>query len=546
MILRQKSSNDSQSSIQTGLFLYPTKNLLKDIESIYREGIFEIGESEIVITEDTRASTSAIVGVALGDEGKGRIVDNTIEEYLKDKKIKKVVVVRYQGGNNAGHTIEKGRIKLALHVVPSFVLHKKAVGVIDRGTVIHPEDLQTEVSYIEAAVGNISERLLLSQDAILNTDLLRAEEMKNRIIEGKAAGGTGRGISPSYAHHIDRLGLTICDLMAEDWWEVLGKQYDRYDKEFACFDIDIAKDLDVPDFDNTVKLKKSQTRKVGSKKTYLERIATAREWILKNKIIADTFSFHKKNYQDTSVAYVFEGAQAAGLDSWLGTRPDVTASNTRVDGVKEGTAFWQAQDIGQRIGVFKIPYTSSVGARRMPTHIELPINSKTQNSKLKTQNGLGDSIALLQNDNHLTEDQKWALWVREEAHEYGTTTGRPRDITFLDLEFLRYNARMSGVNAFIGTHLDTATDEQQIKVCTHYTDKDGENVAYQPGLQYQKDVVPQYVSLPGWDGKACQSAKSKDELPIHAQKFLSFIEAQTGFPIIAVTTGPKREHYLSL
>lgn len=522
----KKTTGSKLTSLATELFLNPTKKLLSDIEKIYKGGEFTLGGSIPHTYSSSRDNTTAIVGVALGDEGKGRIVDNTIEEYLRNKSIKKVVVVRYQGGNNAGHTIEKGKIKLALHVVPSFVLHAKAFGVIDRGTVIHPEDLVTEATYIEKAVGNITKRLLLSQDAILNTDLLRAEEMKNRIVEGKAAGGTGRGISPSYAHHIDRLGLTIRDLLKNDFKEVLGKQYDRYTKEFACFDIDLAKDIEVPDFATTVKEGKSRTRSVGSKKIYLERLATARTWILKNKIIADTFSYHKTNYQDSSIAYVFEGAQAAGLDSWLGTRPDVTASNTRVDGVKEGTAFFMAQDIQNRIGIFKIPYTSSVGARRMPTHVELP---KDVSKSIK-----------------LDDDQKWAFWVREEAHEYGTTTGRPRDITFLDLEFLRYNARMSGVNAFIGTHLDTALYEQQIKVCTHYTDKKGSVIAYQPGLHYQKDVFPNYVALPGWDGRACQKAKSKEELPIHAQKFLAFIQAQTGYPIVAVTTGPEREHYLSL
>jgi adenylosuccinate synthase len=531
----RKNTTVDLTSVQTALFLDPTKNLLVDIERIYKGGDFEVGVAPHLSqnASGVRANTVAVVGVALGDEGKGRIVDNAIEEFLADKRVKKVVVVRYQGGNNAGHTIEKGEIKLALHVVPSFVMHSQGYGVMDRGVVIHPEDLVTEVTYIESAVGSITKRLMLSQDAILNTDLLRAEEMKNRILEGKSAGGTGRGISPSYAHHIDRLGFTIRDLLADDWKDVLGKQYERYTKEFAAFDLDLAKDIEVPDFGQTVQKKKSLTRHIGSKKVYLERLAEARAWLLMRNILGDTFAFHKKNYTDTSVAYAFEGAQAAGLDSWLGTRPDVTASNTRVDGVKEGTAFWQAQDIAKRVGIFKIPYTSSVGARRMPTHVELPGNSETQKLKLKTKN-----------DVELTEDQEWALWVREEAHEYGTTTGRPRDITFLDLEFLRYNARMSGVNAFIGTHLDTALETQQIKVCTHYTDKKGKTIPYQPGLHYQRDVIPQYVSLPGWDGLACRDAQKKEDLPIHALKFLAFIEARTGFPILAVTTGPKREHYI--
>jgi adenylosuccinate synthase len=505
----------------------PIKGLLEDYKKIYKSSNFSLQKinQKDYQNDTSRKYTIAVCGVALGDEGKGRIVDNYIETLLKNKSISKVGVIRYQGGNNAGHTLEKGTIKLALHLVPSCVLYQKAFGIMDRGMVIHPEDLMTEVGYVEKSAGTLKKRLFLSSDAILNTDLERAEEIVNRIMTGKAKGGTGRGIGPSYAHHLDRLGLTIYDLISDGWKELLGEQYRRYEKIFAAFDLKLATDVLVPDFYETVNQKKSVTRTVGSRKAFIERLTFAREWLIQRNMIVDIVAMHKEIARDTKVGVVFEGAQAVGLDSWLGTWPDVTASNTRIDGVKEGTAFWRPEDIESRIGVFKIPYTSSVGQRQMPTHIDLPKEGMLTESA--------------------SEEQKWAMWIREEAHEYGTTTGRPRDIAHLDLEFLRYNARMGDIEMLAGTHLDSASEGQEIKVCTHYTDQRGRPMAYQPGLHHLEHVKPNYISLPGWDGKAASKARKVKDLPKNALRFLSFITARTGYPIVLATTGTKRENIIS-
>ena len=142
--------------------------------------------------------------------------------------------------------------------------------------------------------------------------------------------------------------------------------------------------------------------------------------------------------------------------------------------------------------------------------------------------------------------QRWAAFVREEGHEFGTTTGRPRDILHLDLEMMRFNCRMAGIEMLAGTHLDIAREGESIKVCTHYTGSDGRVVLYQPGLRYLKNVVPQYVELPGWDGDAVRRAKSFDEIPENAKKFLAFIQRRTGYPIVIATTGPDRSNYLDI
>lgn len=473
-----------------------------------------------------RKNTIAVVGAALGDEGKGRLVDNKIEVLLKKRGIKKVYVVRFQGGNNTGHTVEKDSIKLALHLVPAGIMYKQAIGIMDRGMVIHVEDLQTEVAYIEEKVGSLKNRLYLSDEAILCTDLERAEEVLNRLKTGRAKGGTGRGISPAYAHHYDRLGLKIYDLTSKNWGGILSKQYDQYDKEFSAFGVSLS-DTEVPDFRTTVKTRKETRRTVGSKKEFLERIRISRAWLLKRNMIRNTFLIHQNIFDDSSIGVIFEGAQALGLDPWLGTRPDTTSSNTSLYGISEGTAYWLPAHIEEKIGTFKILYTSSVGARRMPTHVDLPKDVKDLPSSA-------------------TGEQKWAAFVREEGFEYGTTTGRPRDITHLDLAFLTYNARMSGIDALAGTHLDIAEEDHTIKVCTHYTDKNGKPVSYQPGLRYLEGVVPHYVELPGWDGKACQKAKKASDLPENALTFLSFIQSRIGYPIVAVTTGPQRENFIKL
>jgi adenylosuccinate synthase len=367
--------------------------------------------------------------------------------------------------------------------------------------------------------------LFLSPDAILCTDIERAEESLNRIKAGKAKGGTGRGISPAYAHYYEKTGLTIADLLADDWENRLTTYYKRKAQECKAFDTALS-DIVVPDFAATVASGKETKRTVGKPTVFLERLADARSWMLKRKFVTNTFLLHHTLFQDKTAAVLFEGAQATGLDAWVGTIPDVTASNTSAYGVREGTGFWKTEQIAERIGIFKATYTSSVGARRMPTHIDLPKDLKD-----------------LPKD--ASDDQVWGAYVRETAHEYGTTTGRPRDITHLDLPFLIYNTRMSGAEVLAGTHLDIAKIDTPIKVCTHYTDKGGTIVPYQPGIQYQQNITPNYTELPGWDGDVCNTAKKPEDLPTEALQFLAFLEERTGYPIVAVTTGPTRNQILT-
>lgn len=494
-------------------FLHPEKHIQKDLLATYGKNGHAGYKKHTVHRPDLRPrpNTACVIGAALGDEGKGRIIDNMVGAFLAKPTISRVVVVRFQGGSNSGHTVEVKGTSLALHQVPCSVMYKKAIGIMDRGMTIHPPDLIEEIRIAESLAGSTKGRLFLSLDAVLNTDLERAEELLNRKKQRKASGGTGRGIAPSYAHHYDRLGLHVADLMQDDWKEVLGAQYDRYEKEFALYGMDLA-EVVVPDFAKMKQTKKEHTRPVGSKRVFLARQGAARDELIQRRIVTNTFGMHQAIYQDKMTAVLFEGAQSVGLHSWLGTLPDITASDTSAYGVHAGTAFWRAGDIARRIGVFKIPYTSSVGARRMPTHADDP----------------------------------WSRRVRDEAHEYGTTTGRPRDILYLDLPLLAYAIHIGGIEALAGTHLDTSWEDMPIQVCTHYTNKLGAPVSYQPGLSYLADVIPHYVTLPGWDGARVRQAKTMAGVPDNAKKFLAFVQMRLATPIVAVTTGPGRENYFTL
>lgn len=464
-----------------------------------------------------RPNTYAVVGGAFGDEGKGRIIDNLIETMLSRPDIKKVYVVRYQGGNNAGHTVEKNGLKLALHVVPSFVLYKNAYGIMDRGEIIHPEDLVTEINYIEQTTKtSLVGRLFLSQDAILCTDLERAEEMLNRAKSGASKGGTGRGISPSYAHFIDRTGFTVRDLMNPHWEEIFAKRYDQYNKLFKAFAKELGTSLaktPVPDFAATKQTGKSATRTVGSKKIFIARLKKARNWLKKRNLVNNIEALYRTIHDDKSVGILFEASQAAGLDAYNGTRPDVTSSDTTLSGIKPGTGgHFLERDIEHSYAVIKATYTSSVGARRMPTHV----------------------------------NNTWSRWIQEAAHEYGTTTGRPRDINILDLPMLAFNLRISGAQKLVLTHIDIAREDMPIMVSTNYTDAKGRPAFYQPNLADLAQVVPHYTELLGWNGSLCQRATSFKELPKAAQAFLAFLEDSLGLPIVAVTTGPDRKDILKL
>lgn len=523
--LHKQMANERMSRM-----LDPIPFIATDYQRIYEEKQILIGMPggvELAMGYLARENTVAIIGAQFGDEGKGRILDNVLETSLKNTGVKLAHVVRFQGGANAGHTVyTPDGEKIALHQIPSSINSELAIGIMDSGMSIHMGDLITEIEDAEKA-GDLRQRLILSRDAHLITDLERAEEVLNRRRSGgNSDGGTGRGISPAYGNALTRTGKQIKDLMAEDWKTVFGKRYDRYVKEFDVHGYSLS-DMDVPDLRKTRDNGKAETRKLGTKEEFLDRLEETRNWYIKRdesqpdkpSMIQNTFVIHRDAFNNPSIAYLFEGAQAVGLHHALGRLPDVTSSDTTVYGILPGTKLWKPGDIKMVMGVGKLTYMSSVGAVKMITDAE-------------------------------EDDPEYVQWVRDKAHEYGTTTGRPRDICSLDLALMRYNIRVGGIEALAMTHLDIARKNVPIKVCTHYerVNENGktEVVPYQPGIEYQEGVTPIYIELPGWDAQEAQNANSIDDLPLEALQFLSFIQAQTATPIVAVTNGPERDRYIEI
>lgn len=507
----------------------PWEGVEEDHNRIYDQGIIEIGWQQprsSLTSPYMRPNTVTIIGAMFGDEGKGRLIDNKIATMLEKKGIEMINVVRFQGGSNAGHTIEtvEGK-RISLHQIPSAILHEKSRGIIDQGVVVHVEDLQTEMEYAENIVGDLRGRVFLSRLAPLVTDLERAEEVLNRRKSRQAEGGTGRGIAATYAHHADRNGLQVADLLAENWHEKLGDRFDQYVAEFEAFDLRLA-DVEVPDFRKSkIDGERDEGRPVGSKLEFLDRLDSSRRWLISRNMTIDTTPLHRDIFHDPSQGILFEGAQGVGLNIWLGSYPDITASDTSARGISSGSAYYLPDNAQERIGVAKFPYTSSVGSRRLPTEIGL---SKNHN---------------LLPDNY-TQFQERGIYIRETARERGTTTGRYRDVAEPDLANLSYNAVVGGIESLVATMMDISRPTDVIRVATHYR-KNGDLAAYRPGMEYMDELKPVYINLPGWDGEAASRAKTFDDLPENAQKYLAFFQARTGFPIIAATTGPARDKFLT-
>lgn len=527
-------------------FINPVDFIEKDYRAVYEKGEVFIGMpqgTDLIFQHLSRTNTVAVIGGQLGDEGKGRIVDNKIEELQQRVGVKKVNVVRYQGGANAGHTIGlPGGGKIALHQLPSGLLYEEAVGIMDNGMIIHMEDLQTEITEAEAKeeVGDLRGKLILSPEAMLCTDLDRAQEVLNRNLSGgKSKGGTGRGIAPTAADSLTRRGFKVGDLFKPDWEEKFAIAYDIHEAEFASHENSLTETL-VPDLKETNLQKKVVNRPIGSKKEFLDRLASVRQWYIDRdatmpgdmQLLKNTFTIYEKDFYNLENGYVFEGAQAVGLDPNFGRKPDTTSTNTTIGGIAIGTGFplWDKEHIEEKIAVAKLTYMSSVGEATMIT--DSGIEKRAYTNK---------EIDTIQDPNI-----KFAAWSRMEGNEFGTTTGRARDICFMDLPMLRYNTTAGGVEMIAGTHLDMAREDLPIRVCTHYVDLMGNYVPYQPGMEHQKNLTPNYIDLPGWDGKKAREATNVNELPDNAKKYLAFIQRAVGSPIVFVTTGPARENAMTI
>ncbi len=443
-----------------------------------------------------RANSIAIVGGALGDEGKGRITDEMTADFLKTAQ--KVVHYRDNGGANAGHSVEIGDIRIALHQLSSGVLQKGCICVLGKEMVIHPEDLVLEIQEVKKVLQakTLPASLHIDELAFLCLDTHRAFEVVLKARSTGSLGSTGRGISPAYADIVYRHPLQMRDLFSATWRERLTDHYNLYAAWVKGFGYELS-EIKVPRLDGT-------TLAVGTVETMIERLATARE-VLK-PFVHDVHDLIEQEWA-AKTPFVFEKAQALGLDKRWGVYPDVTASDCTFDGICSSTeGIVDPQEIAVKAATIKATYSSSVGSRKLPTLII---------------DGLADRI-------------------REDAHEYGATTKRPRDIAYLDLPMLSYLFRVGGVKYLTITHLDISYPEIPIKVCVDYT-VNGKSVAYRPDQAFLNTVTPVYVEVPSWDGEAVRQITSPAKLPLAAQQYLAFVSKSLQAKLLMATTGPKRE-----
>lgn len=417
-------------------------------------------------------STVVVVGTQWGDEGKGKITD-----YLAEGAD---VVARYQGGNNAGHTILIGNKKYKLTMIPSGIFNNDKSCIIGNGMVINPQALIEEINYIHdngfsTANLKISDRAHVIMPYHLVLDGLEEERKGDNKI-----GTTRKGIGPCYMDKAARNGVRIADLMDAEEFELRVRALVA-DKNQVIQQVYSGETLDA---DTIIR-------------EYLEYAEVLRPYVTDTSVILN-------DAIDSGKKVLFEGAQGVMLDIDQGTYPYVTSSNPSAGGVCIGSGVGPSK-IQQVIGVAKA-YTTRVGDGPFPT---------------EQINAIGDLI-------------------RDKGHEYGTVTGRPRRVGWFDSVVVRHARRVSGITGLSLNSLDVMSGLETVKICTAYKYR-GELIEHYPAsLKILSECEAVYEELPGWD-EDITSAKTLDDLPVNTRKYLERVSELTGIPIAIFSVGRNRE-----
>ena len=413
-----------------------------------------------------------IIGAQWGDEGKGKATD-LIAEHID-------YVVKFNGGNNAGHTVVIGNEKYALHLLPSGILTPGVTPVISNGVVIDLAVLFQELDALNAR-GIDTSKLRVSANAHIITPYnVTVDKVTERFLGKRAIGTTGRGIGPTYADKINRIGIRVQDLFDES---IL-----RQKVEAAL----VTKNNLLTKVYNRAAIKVDDT--VAELLSFAERL---------RPMVADTaLELHQAIEGGKTV--LFEGGQATMLDVDHGTYPFVTSSSATAGGASTGSGIGPAK-FKTVIGIVKA-YTTRVGSGPFPT-------------ELFDESG---------------------EFLRANGHEYGTTTGRPRRCGWYDAPIARYSARINGVTDFVLTKLDVLTGLKEIPVCVAY-EVDGKRVDEMPVSQSDfHHAEPIYETFPGWT-EDITGARRFEDLPKTAQDYVLMLERISGARISAIGVGPARD-----
>ena len=423
-------------------------------------------------------SNIIIVGAQWGDEGKGKIVD-----YLSEKAD---VVARFQGGNNAGHTVVIKNAKFIFHLIPSGILHKGKICIIGNGVVIDPSVLLEEIDRLKKKGIKVDRKLYLSKNAHIIMPYHKEIEKEIENFKGlKKIGTTGRGIGPAYADKMSRTGIRVVDLLQP-----------------SVFKEKLKTNLKNINFllENFYKVPSLSTEAIFS-----EYMGYAKKL---SKYIADTdIMINRMISENKSV--LFEGAQGTLLDIDHGTYPYVTSSSATAGGACTGLGVGPTK-ISKVLGVSKA-YTTRVGSGPFPTEIK---------------GSLGDML-------------------REKGGEYGATTGRPRRCGWLDMVVLMHSARINGLTSLAITKLDVLDGLKIIKICTSYKYKGKIYKDLPKEINIIEECEPQYKEFEGWD-TITVGTRDFAKLPKAAQKYIKEIENTLGIKVSIISTGQKRDEIIKL
>jgi adenylosuccinate synthase len=413
-----------------------------------------------------------LLGLQWGDEGKGKIVDVITPGYN--------LITRFQGGPNAGHTLEFNQIKHVLHTIPSGIFHEKQMNLIGNGVVIDPVIFKKEVDAIYKLGVDLKKRLLISRKAHLILPSHRILDAASENAKGLTKiGSTLKGIGPTYMDKTGRNGLRIGDILQPDFKEKYNHLKEKHKDLLRLYNF-------------TYNIEEQEEQ-------WFAGIDEIRGYV-----IVDS-EYEVNRYLQEGKKVLAEGAQGTMLDIDFGSYPFVTSSNTISAGACTGLGIAPGR-IGEVFGVFKA-YCTRVGSGPFPT-------------ELSNETG---------------------TYLREKGHEYGATTGRPRRCGWLDLVALKYSILINGVTQLFMTKADVLSDFDTIRICTAYKFQ-GQILDHLP-YELSDVTEPVYVERKGWK-KDISGIFRKEDLPNELKDYIDFIEKETGVPITIVSLGPDRKQII--
>jgi len=417
-----------------------------------------------------------LLGLQWGDEGKGKIVDVFTKKYD--------IIARFQGGPNAGHTLEFDGHKHVLHTIPSGIFHENTINLVGNGVVIDPVIFKKELDNLAPFKTDYKSKLLISRKAHLILPTHRLLDAASEASKGKAKiGSTLKGIGPTYMDKTGRNGLRVGDLELDGWMDKYRLLADKHEAMISFYDVDVQYDL------------------AELEKEFFEAVK-----VLKSLQFIDSENYLQKA-QEEGKTILAEGAQGSLLDIDFGTYPFVTSSTTTAAGACTGLGVAPNQ-IGDAFGIFKA-YTTRVGSGPFPTEL-------------------------------FDEDGETMGRV---GNEFGATTGRPRRCGWLDLVALKYAVQINGITQLIMMKGDVLSGFKTLKVCTAYKYK-GEEIKHLPYNIEPENVTPVYTEFKGWKEDLTKMTEAS-QLPEELNEYIEFLEKELNTPISVVSVGPDRKQTIN-